>query len=214
MPVPANPLCSARIRLLQQAEEGHTLGMPATERGITTVAALLALPEDGLRHELLEGVHVVTPAAAVPHQRMVTELLYLLRAALQGREVAEVCTSPADIVLGLDTLVQPDVFVVSRRPGHKPQSWSDVGVPLLAIEVLSPATALRDRGAKRRIYQRAGVAQYWIVDLDAMLVERWAPEDARPEICDSVIDWSMPGGPPLQVDIPRLFRAALNHVEV
>jgi hypothetical protein len=49
--------------------------LPATERGITTIAALLALPDDGLRHELLEGVHVVTPAQSLPHQRMVTELL-------------------------------------------------------------------------------------------------------------------------------------------
>jgi Uma2 family endonuclease len=110
--------------------------------------------------------------------------------------------------------VQPDAFVVSPRPGHKPKSWSDVGEPLLAIEVLSAATALRDRGAKRRIYQWAGVTQFWIVDLDARLVERWAPEDARPEICDSVIEWCVPGGSPLQIDLPRLFRTVLNHVEV
>jgi Uma2 family endonuclease len=206
---PAQPrtLSSACIRLQRSAEEGHIVGMPATERGVTTIAELLALPEDGMRHELLDGVHVVTPAPALPHQRVVTELIYQLRTALQGGEDAEVFTSPADIMLGPDTLVQPDVFVVSLRQGDRLRSWSDVGVPPLVIEVLSPATAPRDRGAKRRIYQRAGVAQYWIVDLDARLVERWAPEDTRPEICDSVIEWSVPGDSPLQIDLPRLFQA-------
>jgi hypothetical protein len=53
------------------------------------------------------------------------------------------------------------------------REWSEIGVPVLAIEFLSPSTASRDRGAKRRIYQRAGVAEYWTVDLDARLVERW-----------------------------------------
>ena len=65
---------------------------------------------------------------------------------------------------------------------------------LLAIEVLSPTTAPRDRGAQRRIYQGAGVGEYWIVDLDARLIERWRPEDSRPEIVGEELEWSLPGG--------------------
>ncbi len=95
------------------------MGMPAAGRSVTSIAALLALPEDGLRHELLEGVHVVTPAQALPHQRVATELLTLLRAGLQRCEAAEVLTSPADIMLGRDTHVQPDVLVISHRPGSE-----------------------------------------------------------------------------------------------
>ena len=78
-------------------------------------------------------------------------------------------------------------------------------MPVLGIEVLSPPTASRDRGSKRRIYQRAGVAQYWIVDLEARLVERWRPHDERPEICDTALSWTQPEGPSVIIDLPALF---------
>jgi Uma2 family endonuclease len=161
----------------------HIVGMPARTETVTTIEELLALPEDGRRHELLDGVHVVTPAPTLPHQHMVGQVFLALSRALEGRDDFMVFTSPADIVLGPKTLVQPDVFVIVHEHGQPPERWTDVGVPLLGIEVLSPSTASRDRGSKRRIYQRAGVDEYWIVDLDARLVERWRPDDDRPEIC-------------------------------
>ena len=151
------------------------MGMPATtEAPITTIEALLALPDDGMRHELLDGEHVVTPAPAYPHRPR--------------------------------TLVQPDLFVIRVNPASPPSSWRDVGVPVVAIEVLSPGTASRDRGAKRRIYQRAGVSEYWIVDLDARLVERWTPSDVRPEILDERLVWAPDGGTSLlSLELASLF---------
>lgn len=181
------------------------MSMPAAYTPVATIEALLALPDDGLRHELLEGVHVVTPAPALLHQRAVGALCHQLRTALEGRDDAELFTSPADVVLGPRTLVQPDLFVVQRTPGVPLIRWADVGVPLLAIEVLSPTTAPRDRGAKRRIYQRAGVAEYWIVDLDARLIERWHPEDDRPAIADETLDWALAGGASGLLDVRELF---------
>jgi Uma2 family endonuclease len=194
-------------RLLTSAEETDLMGMPAAQPPVTTIEELLALPEDGLRHELLDGVHVVTPAPNLLHQRAVGLLCVPLRTALQGRRDAEVFTSPADVVLGPRTLVQPDIFVVKREPGQKLTRWADVGVPLIAIEILSPTTAPRDRGAKRRIYQRAGVGEYWIVDLDARLIERWRPEDLRPEIADQVLDWSLPASATGRLGVRELFAA-------
>lgn len=170
------------------------MGMPALYSPVTTIEQLLALPEDGLRHELLDGVHVVTPAPSLLHQRAVTGLLAHLLSALADRDDAEALTSPADIVLSPRTLVQPDVFLVRRTAGQRLKRWADVGVPLLAIEILSPTTAPRDRGVKRRIYQSAGVAEYWIVDLDARVIERWRPEDRRPHVADESLEWSLPGG--------------------
>ncbi len=182
------------------------MGMPATYGAITTIEELLALPEDGMRHELLDGVHVVTPAPQYLHQKAVLELELGLAAALRDRTDAEVLGSPADIVLGPRTLVQPDVFVV-RKSREKPiRAWADVGVPLIAIEVLSPGTAARDRGVKRRIYQNAGVGEYWIVDLDARIVERWTPADERPEVVDGTLRWSLPGGASGEIELPAFFR--------
>jgi Uma2 family endonuclease len=194
-----------RALLLRPAPEAHLMGMPASSPPVTTIEELLALPDDGQRHELLDGMHVVTPAPRYIHQRALGELLVRLHAALAGRADVELLQSPADIVLGPRTLVQPDLFVIRRTPGVRPERWTDVGVPLVAIEVLSPTTAPRDRGAKRRTYQRAGVAQYWIVDLDARLIERWRPDDARPEMADERLDWSLPGGAAGTLDVRRYF---------
>lgn len=181
------------------------MGMPAVTPPVTTIEELLALPEDGLRHELLDGEHVVTPAPAYHHQRVLNQLQFALNAALVGRTGLQVLSSPADLVLGPRTLVQPDLFVIRIDPASPPTSWQDVGVPVLAIEILSPGTASRDRGAKRRIYQRAGVGEYWIVDLDARLIERWTPSDIRPEILDERLTWAPDGQPLLSLDVGSLF---------
>lgn len=119
-------------------------------------------------------------------------------------------SSPADIVLGVRTLVQPDVFVVQREPGRPLRRWEDVGAPVLAVEILSHTTATRDRGTKRRIYQGAGVAEYWIVDLDARLIERWRPGDTRPEIQDDRVVWQGGDLPELTIDLAALFTRVLD----
>jgi Uma2 family endonuclease len=181
------------------------MSMPVAYPPVTTIEELLALPDDGLRHELLDGVHVVTPAPALLHQRALGLLWSHLVQALAHRDDPEAFSSPADVRLGPRTLVQPDLFVLRRVPGVPLARWQDADVPLLAIEILSPATAPQDRGAKRRIYQRAGVGEYWIVDLDARLVERWRPDDARPEVLDQVLEWTLPGGATGRLDLGRLF---------
>jgi Uma2 family endonuclease len=82
---------------------------------------------------------------------------------------------------------------------------------VLAVEVLSPGTAARDRGIKRTIYQRAGVGEYWIVDLDARLVELWRPDDARPEILTGVLIWQPSTDmPELSIELASLFLRVLG----
>jgi Uma2 family endonuclease len=185
------------------------MGTPKLRDPITTVEELLALPDDGLRHELLDGEHVVTPAPALLLQRAVGKLFRALGEYLDAREDLEAFSSPADVILGPRILVQPDVFVARVPPGGRLRKWQDVGVPVLAIEILSPGTASRDRGMKRVIYQREGVAEYWIVDLDARLVERWRPGEERPEILRETLAWGA-GGKPFDLDLPVFFTAVLG----
>lgn len=187
------------------------MAMPIRQSAVATIEELLALPDDGLRHELLDGVHVVTPAPLLPHQAVLGEFAYALRRALEANDELVLLASPADVVLGPRTLVQPDLFVVRKRPGQFLKQWSDVGIPVLAIEFLSPGTAARDRGAKRRIYQRAGVAEYWIVDLDARLVERWQPADERPEVIGETLQWvPLDTITPVRLELPALFARELG----
>lgn len=199
-------LSSACIRLPQSNGDQQIVQMPAPDSPVTTIDELLALPEDGLRHELLEGEHVVTPAPAPRHQLVLQEIHLVFGTALKDRDDLRVFLSPADVVVGPRSLVQPDLFVIPKEPGRPLDAWADVGIPLLAVEVLSPSTAARDRGTKRRIYQRAGVGEYWIVDLDARMIERWTPLDERPEILEERIEWTAPEGTRFPMDIPSIFR--------
>jgi Uma2 family endonuclease len=183
------------------------MSMPAM-RPVTTIEELWALPEDGQRHELLDGVHVVTLSPAYRHQVVVSRLMGGLLRATASRPELEVLTSPADIRLGPRTAVQPDLFVCRVDPSTPPHDWPDLGTPVLAIEILSPSTASRDRGAKRRIYQQAGIAEYWVVDPDARLIERWTSADVRPEIVDEVLEWRVDGTVLLLLPLSQLFDPA------
>jgi Uma2 family endonuclease len=89
-----------------------------------------------------------------------------------------------------------------------PGGWAEVKSLLLAVEVLSSSTARADRHRKRLIYQDEGVAEYWIIDPAARLVERWRPADTRPEqIVDTLVWQPDPSVPALQVDLLAYFRA-------
>ena len=150
-------------------------------------------------------MHVVTHSPSYRHQHALARLYDQLAPAVNAHAGWEVLWSPADIVLSPKTLVQPDLFVVRLDPEREPEGWRDVGIPLLAIEVLSPATAARDRVTKRHLYRRAGVAEYWIVDLDARVIERWRPADERPEVCDGTLEWSLPDGPSGFLQLAAVF---------
>ena len=191
--------------LRRTAEDSQIMGMPAPH-AITTIEELLALPEDGLRHELLDGEHVVTPAPSPPHQWVVSRIWSALTHAAGDRDDLAVLTSPADIHLGPRSVVQPDLFVVKQDPSQSfYTTWKSVPIPLVAVEVLSPSTARRDRGKKRRLYLEAGVEEYWIVDIDARLVERWRSGDDRPEVVDAELHWALSVGASGSLDVPSLF---------
>jgi Uma2 family endonuclease len=82
---------------------------------------------------------------------------------------------------------------------------------LLAIEVLSPSTAPADRFVKRRRYQRHGISEYWIVDLDSRLVERWRPGDERPEILHERLTWQpSESSPAFELDLAAFFAEILD----
>lgn len=181
--------------------------MPDTARRWTR-AEVLALPDDGNRYELLDGDLLVTPSPNVTHQRAVMALYKRIYPYVDQHGFGEVLAAPADLDFRSDQLLQPDLFVVvPPAAGAFPPEWSEFGIPLLVVEVLSPSTASSDRNRKRIRYQKSGVAEYWIVDTDARLIERWRPEDKRPEIVTDRIEWRpAPNLASLGIDLPDYFR--------
>jgi Uma2 family endonuclease len=140
---------------------------------------------------VVHGELLVTNAPRVLHQRAILALAHHLGEYLRAMPDVELLHAPADIELDEHTLVQPDLFVTRRVSGGAMASWKDVHL-LLAIEVLSPSTARYDRLIKRDLYHREGI-EYWIVDLDARVVERWPPGEDRPDILADTLEWHLPG---------------------
>ena len=176
-----------------------------------TVDRALALPADGNRYEVLDGSLFVTPAPSWTHQSAIERLFPVLAEHVRRNHLGWVKLSPADIVFSPRRLVQPDIFVVPWRADGEPRSWAEVTTLLLAIEVLSPATARADRHRKRLIYQEEGVGEYWIVDCDARLVERWRPSDTRAEVLTETLAWQPRGDvPALRISLPEFFAEVLG----
>ncbi len=186
------------------------MGMPQPLTG-WTVAQVLELPDDGKRYELVDGELLVTPAPSLAHQHALGALYWQLYPFVESNAVGRLFQSPADIEPDERTLVQPDLFVAPLIEGRPPRTWKQIGPLLLAVEALSPSTARADRQIKRRRYQRHGVAEYWIMDLDAQLVERWRPADERPEVLAEQLSW-FPAGTarPFELDLPAFFTAVLD----
>jgi Uma2 family endonuclease len=179
--------------------------MPATTRW--TADMVRALPDDGKRYEVIDGELLVTPAPSWRHQEAVLAMAMTLRPYVETYRVGRVIISPADVAFDEETLVQPDLFITPLVDGRRPRQWSEVKSLLLAVEVLSPSTARADRLVKLRLFRRQHVPEYWIVDVDARLIERWRPEDERPEILAERLEWQPdPANPPLIIDLSAYFR--------
>ena len=179
------------------------MGMPEALRRWTR-EEVLALPDDGQRHELFDGELVVTPSPRYRHQEVLAELLFALGTYTRATKVGKLLPSPADLPLRGGQVAQPDLFVLAHIKFA--QDWSDAPVPILAIEIASPSTVRYDRGLKRRAYQKAGVNEYWIVDPEARLIERWRPDDTRPEVLLDRISWQPdPAAEPLNIELSAIF---------
>lgn len=135
------------------------MSVMATSRMLTRVD-LDALPDDGLRHELIDGTFVMSPAPGRSHQRFVFALAEALNNAVKGTG-SEMLLAPFDVILG-PNVVEPDVLVARTADFTRDR---DLTVPpLLVVEVRSPSTAWIDEGRKRTLYEEYGVASYWLAD--------------------------------------------------
>jgi Uma2 family endonuclease len=181
------------------------MGMPA-QKIRWTAEMVRALPDDGKRYELVGGELLVSPAPSYQHQRALRLLYELVAPYVHDNVLGEVLWSPADIEFAPDTILQPDLFVVPEPlAGHVTQ-WRDIDTLLLVVEVLSQSTAFGDRNRKRPEYQKKRIPEYWIVDLDARIVECWRPDDSRPEILSEQLTWQPSHHiPALSIVLPKYF---------
>lgn len=149
-------------------------GMTAAGSGPLTVRDLEAMPDDGRRYELIDGVLIVSPAPGIRHQAIAYRLFGVLDAACPP-ELA-VIGAPFAVHQGDFIELQPDVLI--GRLGEF--TAKDLPAPpVLVVEVLSPSTALIDLNTKKAVYERLGVADYWVIEPDEPRLTAYQLVDGR-----------------------------------
>jgi Uma2 family endonuclease len=122
-------------------------------------------PNDGKRHELINGEHHVTPSPNRKHQAIVWNLTGMLWSYLRAHPIGRAFSAPFDVVFSDLDVVEPDLLYVSNARKDDVLTAQHVrGAPDLVVEVGSPGTRQRDEKSKHRLYERHGVVEYWVVD--------------------------------------------------
>ena len=140
----------------------------------------LLFPDDGKRHELIDGEHYVTLSPNTRHQTISSNLHFLIRAWLEDHPVGRIFYAPFDLVLTNFDVVEPDLLYISHeRAGQILTAKHVTGAPEIVVEIGSPATRKRDGTIKRRLYERSGVSEYWVIDPDLELVRVYSNRDGQ-----------------------------------
>ncbi len=169
-------------------------------------------PDDGRRHELIDGEHYVTPSPNQKHQQVLGNLHLAIGGWLRGHPVGRVFFAPFGVVFTRFDVVEPDLLYLSNERAAAVLTAANVqGAPELVVEVGSPGTRKRDETIKRRLYDRAGVDEYWVMDpeLDVVRVYRRAKSgfggavELSAEAGDVLVTPLLPG---LELRLADIFR--------
>ena len=137
----------------------------------------VTLPDDGRRYEILDGELAVSPSPRTLHQMVLLNLAVALAGWVTREKLGTVLFAPVDVILDSTTVVVPDLVFVSAARNAIITERAIEGPPDMIVEILSESTERRERGAKKQLYARYGVARYWIVDTDARTIEIHALRD-------------------------------------
>ena len=184
---------------------------PATPGLKLTYDDFVLFPDDGKRHELIDGEHYVTASPTMRHQQISMNLTLMIGSWLEAHPQGRLFYAPFDVVFSKFDVVEPDVLYVSNERSNVLTAPNVQGAPDLLIEIGSPSTRQRDETIKRRLYERSNVVEYWIVDPDIEVVRvyrRSGDSFARPselsrEADDVLTTDLMPG---LELPLARIFR--------
>jgi Uma2 family endonuclease len=129
-----------------------------------TAEQFLAIESDGKRYELIDGHFITHTTPPIRHQSVLRDVLCALYDYCRKTQTARAFPGPLDVRLSDDSVVEPDILVVSIDRTSWIGNDHITGAPNIIIEVVSEDTRERDEHDKRKLYERYGVDEYWIVD--------------------------------------------------
>ena len=183
----------------------------ATSRVKLTYEDFLLFPDDGKRHELIDGDHYVTPCPNTKHQVVSGNLYFMMRAWLEHHPIGKVFYAPFDIVFTQFDVVEPDLLYMSATRAETILTSKHItGAPEIVVEIGSPGTRRRDETIKRRLYERSGVNEYWVIDPDLDVVRVYRsdsgpfgrPTELSRDAGDVLTSALLPG---LEMPLVRIF---------
>ena len=192
--------------------DGRDRVSPSSPGVKLTYEDFVQFPDDGKRHELIDGEHYLTPAPNTKHQTISLRLTVLIGSWLEGNPIGRLFHAPFDVVFSMFDVVEPDLLYLSNARAAEALTPQHVrGVPELVMEIGSPSTRKRDETIKRRLYERAGVSEYWVVDPDLDTVRVYRREG---ETFARVVELSADAGdvlttpllPGLQIQLQRVLK--------
>jgi Uma2 family endonuclease len=168
-----------------------------TSSGKLGYSDYVCFPDDGRRHEIIDGEHYMNPAPSTYHQTVSKRLQYQLYTQIELRGLGVLFDAPVDVQLSDHDIVQPDLVIVLNSKKTIITPTKIKGIPDLIVEIISPSSAENDRKLKKHRYEKAGVPEYWIVDPSEHLLEQWilqgaqyglqpTSDEVRPSIVDGV----------------------------
>ena len=172
----AEPAVQSQRRLGHgQKANAYEVSVPKLVNGKTlfTYSDYVQLPDDGKRHEIIDGEHSVTPSPATRHQRISGHLYFQLNQAIHLAGLGDVLSAPTDVVLSDTDIVVPDLLVVLAANRKIITKKNVQGAPDLIVEITAPSTGARDREEKCHVYEKHGVPEYWVVLAEDDAVEKF-----------------------------------------
>ncbi len=150
----------------------------------------LELPREvGYQFEVLEGTLIKEPSPNVLHQRVSRRLLRILEDYFKEVDPeGEVFNAPLDVTLSEHNVVQPDIFYIAGNMKEIIKEKRIDGSPMLVVEIISPNNKRKDRLQKMRIYQNAGIENYWLVDPAEKTMECFVLRDGIYALLVAVMD--------------------------
>lgn len=136
-------------------------------------------PNDGNRHEVIDGDHYKNPTPSLRHQTVSRRLQYQLYPQLELTGRGQVFNAPTDVELAAHDIVEPDLIVVLKDKYQLLNAKRIRGVPDLVVEILSPSNPDHDRVLKLEMYSRVQLPEYWIVEPEDDFVEVYVQRDGH-----------------------------------
>lgn len=135
--------------------------------------------EDDIRYELINGELIMSPAPSIFHQRTNFKLAFILEKFIEDNSLGWLLEAPTDVILDEHNTVQPDILFISKDEFSKIQENAIYGAPDLIVEIISPSSMFADRYTKKELYERAGVKEYWLVDIANKSIEVFENTDDK-----------------------------------